>query len=41
MCHGQYGYDELRCHGFKWMNALDNLHPLEDAEVLAKVFEIN
>jgi hypothetical protein len=41
MCHGQYGYDELRCCGFKWMNALDNLHPLEDAEVLTKVWEIN
>jgi hypothetical protein len=42
MCHGHYGYDELRCCGFKWMNVLDNLHPLEDdAELLTKVWEIN
>jgi hypothetical protein len=41
MCHGHYGYDELRCRGLKWMNVLDNLHSLEDAELLTKVWEMN
>ncbi len=40
MCHGHYGYDELRCREFKWMNALDN-PSTKDAELLTKVWEMN